>query len=254
MGEAILRALLKRGFLQPSQVILSDVDLERLHELSDKYKVRVTTDNLVAAREADVILLAVKPQTHATVLPQIAEALDEDKVLISIAMGKSTESIETYLNGPTQVIRVMPNTPAMVSASISAISYNEVVRPESREMVRGMFSALGEVVEVEEGMQDEVGAISGCGPAYFYLMVEALSDAGVRIGLDRSLATRIATETMIGSGMMLKETGLHPAQLRDMVTSPGGTTIAALEVLEEHSFRAAVMKAVQAALRRAREV
>ncbi len=254
MGEAILRSLLEKGFMQPSQAILSDVDLERLHELSDRYKVRVTSDNLAATREADVIVLAVKPQNHATVLPEIADAIDDGKTLISIAMGKSTESIEAHLKKPAQVIRVMPNTPAMVSASISAISYNERVRPESRELAREMFSTLGEVVEVDEKMQDEVGAISGCGPAYFYLMVEALSDAGVRIGLDRALATRIATETMIGSGMMLRQTGLHPAQLRDMVTSPGGTTIAALEVLEEYSFRAAVMKAVQAALKRSREV
>jgi pyrroline-5-carboxylate reductase len=254
MGEAILRALLAKGFMTPSEVILSDISPERLHELSDRYKVRVVTDNLAAAEQADVVLLAVKPQTHAQVLPEIAGALNEEKVLISIAMGKSTESIESYLQGPVQVIRVMPNTPAMVSASISALSYNDVVRPESRALARDMFSVLGEVVEVEERLQDEVGSISGCGPAYFYLMVEALADAGVRIGLDRTLATRIATETMIGSGMMIRETGLHPAQLRDMVTSPGGTTIAALEVLEEHSFRAAVMKAVQAALRRAREV
>ncbi len=254
MGEAILRALLQKGFVSASEVILSDVDLERLHELSDRYKVRVVTSNLSATREAQVILLAVKPQMHAVVLPEIAEALNEEKVLISIAMGKSTESIEAHLNGPVQVVRVMPNTPAMVSASISAISYNDAVRPETRSLVRDMFSALGEVIEVDEKMQDEVGSISGCGPAYFYLMVEALSDAGVRIGLERSLATRIATETMIGSGMMIRETGLHPAQLRDMVTSPGGTTIAALEVLEEYSFRAAVMKAVQAALQRAREI
>jgi pyrroline-5-carboxylate reductase len=214
----------------------------------------VVHNNHAAVEEADVIVLAVKPQNHANVLPEIADALNEEMVLISIAMGKSTESIEGYLAGPVQVVRVMPNTPALVSASISSISYGENVTPDTRSMIMDMFSVMGEVVEIEERMQDEVGAISSCGPAYFYLMIEALADAGVRIGLERSLATRIATETMIGSGMMLRETGLHPAQLRDMVTSPGGTTIAALEVLEEHAFRAAIIKAVLASIKRSREI
>lgn len=254
MGEAILKGLLDKGFLSASEVIMSDVSLDRLKEMSEKYRVRVNGNNREAAEEADVILLAVKPQNHAVVLPDIADLLDEETVLISIAMGKSTESIEAYLQGPVQVVRVMPNTPALVAASISSISYNDKVTPESKELARAMFSAMGEVIEVEEKLQDEVGAISSCGPAYFYLMIDALSDAGVRIGLDRALATRIATETMIGSGMMIRETGLHPAQLKDMVTSPGGTTIAALEVLEEHSFRAAIMKAVQAAIKRSREM
>ncbi len=254
MGEAILKGLLDKGFLSASEVIMSDVNLERLHEMSERYKVRVVSSNRAAVEDADVILLAVKPQNHAMVLPEIADLLNEETVLISIAMGKSTESIEAYLQGPVQVIRVMPNTPALVAASISSISYGETVTPEARALAKEMFSMMGEVIEVEEKLQDEVGAISSCGPAYFYLMIDALSDAGVRIGLDRSLATRIATETMIGSGMMIRETGLHPAQLKDMVTSPGGTTIAALEVLEEHSFRAAIMKAVQAAIKRSREM
>ncbi len=254
MGEAILKALLDKGFLAASEVIMSDVSLERLHEMSEKYKVRVVHNNHAAAEEADVIILAVKPQNHANVLPEIADTLGEETVLVSIAMGKSTESIESYLTGPVQVVRVMPNTPALVSASISSISYGENVSTNTRVLIRELFSVMGEVVEVEERLQDEVGAISSCGPAYFYLMIEALADAGVRIGLERSLATRIATETMIGSGMMIRETGLHPAQLRDMVTSPGGTTIAALEVLEEHAFRAAIIKAVLASIKRSKEM
>ena len=254
MGEAILKALLDKGYLSAYEVIMSDLDYERLHEMSDRYKVRVVHSNRSAVEEADVIILAVKPQNHGVVLPEIADLLDESDVLISIAMGKSTESIESYLRNPVQVIRVMPNTPALVSASISAISYGENVSPEAMDLAREMFSTMGEVIVVEERLQDEVGAISSCGPAYFYLMIESLADAGVRIGLERSLATRIATETMIGSGMMIRETGLHPAQLRDMVTSPGGTTIAAIEVLEENAFRATIIKAVQAAIERAREI
>jgi pyrroline-5-carboxylate reductase len=253
MCEAILKALLKKEYLSNYEVILSDVDSERLNYMSERYRVRVVTSNRQAVEEARVIVLAVKPQNHPSVLPEIGDLLDEEKILISIAMGKSTESIEAYLAKPVPVVRVMPNTPALVSASISSISYGKHVTPEARELVLELFSQLGEVVEVEERLQDEVGTISSCGPAYFYLMVEALSDAGVRIGLERTLARKIAIETMIGSGLMLRETGIHPAELRDMVTSPGGTTIAAIEVLEERGFRSAIIKAVQAALRRAKE-
>ncbi len=254
MCEAILKALLQKGYIDPFDVILSDINSGRLEEMSEKYKVRVVTSNRTAVQEGDVIVLAVKPQNHPEVLTEIKDLVDSNKVVISIAMGKSTESIESYLADDAQVIRVMPNTPALVAASISSISYGKKVSMEAKELAKGLFSQLGEVVEVEEKMQDEVGTISSCGPAYFYLMVESLADAGVRIGLDRALATKIATETMIGSGLMIRETGLHPAQLRDMVTSPGGTTIAALEALEDGGFRASIYKAIQAALKRAREM
>ncbi len=254
MCEAILKALLQKGYLSPFEVILSDVNSRRLEDLSEKYKVRVVTSNRAAVQESDVVILAVKPQNHPEVLGEIRDLLDASKVLISIAMGKSTESIESLLDGDVQVIRVMPNTPALVAASISSISYGKNVSEEAKALAKELFSQLGEVVEVDEKLQDEVGTISSCGPAYFYLMVESLADAGVRIGLDRTLAVKIATETMIGSGLMIKETGLHPAQLRDMVTSPGGTTIAALEALEAGGFRASIYKAVQAALQRAREM
>ncbi|MHB8781121.1 MAG: pyrroline-5-carboxylate reductase [Candidatus Geothermincolia bacterium] len=254
MCEAILRSLLANSYLRHEDVILSDVNAERLAEMSERYKVRVVADNVAAVGEADVVILGVKPQNHPEVLTQIGKALREDQLLISIAVGKSTESIESFLERPVPVIRVMPNTPAMVGASLSAISYGRNVPLGAREIAHDIFNTFGETIEVDEQLQDEVAAISGCGPAYFYLMVEALIDAGVGVGLTRAVARKISVETMIGSGMMMRETGMHPSELRDMVTSPGGTTIAAVEALEEAGFRSAIFKAVQAAVRRAKQL
>ncbi len=254
MCEAILRSLTGSGYLKSEDVILSDVSSERLSELSERYKVPVVSANRAAVEQADVVILAVKPQNHPEVLQEIGETLREDQVLISIAVGKSTESIESFLSKPVPVVRVMPNVPAMVSASLSSISYGKHVTEPVRELAKEIFSNLGEIIEIDEKLQDEVAAISGCGPAYFYLMVESLVDAGVRIGLARPVAKKIAVETMIGSGFMMRETRMHTAELRDMVTSPGGTTIAALEALEESGFRAAIFRAVHAAVQRAKEL
>ncbi len=254
MCEAILRSLIRTGYLKPEDVILSDVSSERLSELSERYKVPVVSSNQSAIEQADVIILSVKPQSHPEVLAEIGDILREDQVLISIAVGKSTESIEGFLKRSVPVVRVMPNTPAMVSASLSSISYGKHVTEGVREIAKEIFSNLGEIIEIDENLQDEVAAISGCGPAYFYLMVESLVDAGVRIGLARPVAKQIAVETMIGSGFMMRETQMHTAELRDMVTSPGGTTIAALEALEESGFRAAIFHAVRTAVRRAKEL
>ncbi len=254
MCEAIMRSLIRSGYLKPEDVMLSDVSSERLSELSERYKVPVVSANKSAVEQADVIILSVKPQNHPQVLGEIGEILRENQILISIAVGKSTESIESFIPRPVPVVRVMPNTPAMVSASLSSISYGKHVDEPVRETVKEIFANLGEIIEVDEKLQDEVAAISGCGPAYFYLMVESLVDAGVRIGLARPVAKKIAVETMIGSGFMMRETQMHTAELRDMVTSPGGTTIAALEALEESGFRAAIFHAVHAAVKRAREL
>ncbi len=254
MCEAILRSLIRSGYLKTEDVILSDVSSERLSELSERYKVPVVSSNRAAVEQADVVILSVKPQNHPEVLGEIGDILRADQVLISIAVGKSTESIEAFLKNPVPVVRVMPNTPAMVAASLSSISYGKHVDPNVREMAKEMFSNLGEIIEIDEKLQDEVAAISGCGPAYFYLMVESLVDAGVRIGLARPVAKKIAVETMIGSGFMMRDTQMHTAELRDMVTSPGGTTIAAIEALEANGFRTAIFQAVHAAVRRAKEL
>ena len=254
MGEAILKELLRVGWADGGDIVLSDIDRGRLDKLAGEYGARVAESNPAAAREAEIVLLAVKPQKMEEVLREISGAVTPRQTVISIAMGKSTEFIEALLPEKVPVVRVMPNNPAMVGAAVSVLSYGRHAGEDARRKAMDIFSSLGEVYELEEHLQDAAMALSGCGPAYFYLLAEALSDAGVKLGLDRALALKLAPGTMIGAGMMLRDSGHHPAYLKDMVTSPGGSTIAALEALEEAGMRNAFYKAVTAAWRRAKEV
>ncbi len=254
MAEAILKELLRSGWAAPQEVVVSDVLEDRLRYLAEEYGVRVSTSNPEAAAGAEVVLLAVKPQKMEEVLRELAGALKPGQAVVSIAMGKKTEFIEGLLPPGTEVVRVMPNNPAMVGEAVSVLSYGAAAGERARETARAIFSSLGEVYEVEERLQDAAMALSGCGPAYFYVIAEALGDAGVKLGLDRELSLRLAAGTMLGAGRMLRETGMHPGQLKDMVTSPGGSTIVALEALEEAGLRNAFYKALTAAWRRAQEV
>ncbi len=254
MAEAILKELLRVGWARGEDVVLSDIDKQRLQMMAAEYGTREAESNVIAARDAEIVLLAVKPQKMEEVLREISGAIGERQTVISIAMGKSTTFIEELLEKGVAVVRVMPNNPAMVGSAVSVISYGSSVGEDSRARARDIFACLGEVYELDERYQDEAMAISGCGPAYFYVLADALCDAAVRLGLDRDLALKLVTGTMIGAGMMLRETGQHPAYLKDMVTSPGGSTIAALEALDEAGLRNAFYKAVTAAWKRAKEV
>lgn len=254
MAEAIIKELLRSGWAAAREVVVTDVVEERLRYMENEYGVETTKSNSQAAREAEVVLLAVKPQMMEDVLREIAVSLKPRHTVISIAMGKKTEYIEGLLPPDAEVVRVMPNNPAMVGEAVSVISYGSRAGEMAKNAARGIFSSLGEVFEIEERLQDAAMALSGCGPAYFYLIAEALSDAAVKLGLDRELSLKLAAGTMIGAGKMLKETGLHPGSLKDMVTSPGGSTIMALEALEEAGLRNAFYKALTAAWKRAQEV
>ena len=254
MAEAILKQLLQAGAVESGDVVLSDIDDNRLEEMAEEYGTQAAESNREAVEDAQVVLLAVKPQKLEEVLREISGSINAEQTVISIAMGKSTYFIEELLPEGVPVVRVMPNNPAMVGAAVSVLSYGTKAGEKAKSGAREIFSCLGEVYEIDEKYQDEAMALSGCGPAYFYTVVEALCDAGVKLGLDRPLALKLITGTMTGSGLMLKDTGLHPALLRDMVTSPGGSTIAALEALEESGLRSAFYKAVIAAWKRAKEV
>ncbi len=254
MGEALLRGFLKSGILSPGQIILSDIRKDRLSELKAKYQVEVAKDNIDALEKSDVVILAVKPQQIDGVLAEISWVIKEKQILISIAAGISTKHIYDKLDKKIPLVRVMPNSPALVGAGISVISPGRYATRESIDLVSRLFSGVGETVQLDERYQNEATAISGSGPAYFYLFVEALIDAGVRSGLAPEIATKLVVETLIGAGAMLKQTGKHPALLREMVASPGGTTIAALEAFEEGGLRAATFKAIEAAIKRAQEL
>jgi len=259
MGEAILSRLLARKLYHPDTVLVSELQATRREFLAKKYGIKVTSDNRAAATASEVLLLAIKPQVFDTVATELLEVgntnLEEGQlpVVVSILAGVPLERLEAAF-GHQPVIRAMPNTPATVGAGITAIAPGKIAQPNHLELARGIFGAVGEVVEVPEYLIDAVTGLSGSGPAYVALMIEALADGGVAAGLPRAIASKLALGTVLGTAQLLQQSELHPAQLKDRVTSPGGTTIAGITHLEKAGFRSALIEAVQAAYRRSQEL
>ncbi len=245
MGETLLAGLLRAGW-DPASLVAADRRAGRREEIARKHGVRVA-DNLDAVRGADTVVLVVKPQDIREVVPEIAGALAPGALVVSLCAGVHTEQIEGMLPEGTPVVRVMPNTPAQVSEGMAAVSGGVHASSEHTERVLGLMSAVGQAVSVPEKYQDAVTAISGSGPAYLFFVVEAMIDAGVMLGLPRDVSTQLVAQTMYGSAKLLVESGEHPTVLRERVTSPGGTTAAALRELETHRVKAAFMSAMEAA-------
>jgi pyrroline-5-carboxylate reductase len=235
------------------RLVVADVRADRLEELRRLYGVLVTDDNLTLVRRADVVILAVKPQILGAVLDEIAPATP-GKLLISVAAGVSTSEIRRHLPPGTRMIRVMPNTPALVLEGATAIAHADGLGDGDLDTARQIFEAVGRVVVLGEEMMDAVTGLSGSGPAYIALVVEALADGGVRVGLDRRTAMTLAMQTVLGSARLLIDTGMHPGQLKDMVSSPGGTTIAGIHTLEIGGLRRTLIDAVERATQRSREL
>lgn len=233
--------------------VVADRRQDRIVELHDRYGVDIAS-NVEAAKEADVLVLVVKPQDIFGVVDEIAGELKPGALVVSLAAGVTTASLEAHLPVGTSVIRVMPNTPALVDQGMSAISPGTHCKPEHMAMAVRLMGCVGKVVEVPEKQQDAVTAISGSGPAYIFFTVEAMIEAGVGLGLPRRLATELTLQTVYGAATMLQETGEHPVVLRENVTSPAGTTAAALRVLEDHKVRAAFLAALEAARNRSIEL
>jgi pyrroline-5-carboxylate reductase len=254
MGSVVIHGIVTHGLASPGDVIVADVAKERLEELSGRYGIATTDDNGKAARRADVIILAVKPQIMAEALAQIAALVTPRKLIVSIAAGISTDFIESRLGKGARVIRVMPNTPALVGEGMAALACGSKAKAEDLALVRHIFDAIGLTVEVKEDLMDAVTGLSGSGPAYAFVMIEALADAGVLMGLSRDVALKLAAQTLLGAAKLCLEGDRHPAQLKDMVTSPGGTTIAGLQALEEGKIRATLMAAVEKATLRSRQL
>src|SRR3989475_89673 len=232
----------------------ADARPERLKEIDRQYSVRIVADNPELVRHVDVVIMAVKPQIIEPVLKEIAHALTRQKLLISIAAGVTTEKLRTVLGKDARLIRVMPNTPALVLAGVTAIAKAEGLEPGDLDTAREIFSAVGRVVVLEEGLLDAVTGLSGSGPAYVALVIESLADGGVKMGLDRITAMTLATQTVLGAAKLLLETRLHPGALKDMVSSPGGTSIAGVAALEEGGIRTTFIKAVERATQRSKEL
>jgi pyrroline-5-carboxylate reductase len=252
MGETVLSGLLRAGWTS-DRIIATDRRIERQVELEAKYGIMMMT-NAEAAAKADTVILVVKPQDMRDLLTEIAPVVSSSTLIVSLAAGVDTASIEERLPEGTPVVRVMPNTPAQVDEGMAAISPGAHSDEEHLARVSELMSATGRVVTVPERYQDAVTAISGSGPAYLFFVVEAMIEAGVHLGLPRDTATELVVQTMLGSAKLLRETGEHPTVLRERVTSPGGTTAAAIRQLEDHKVRAAFITAMESARDRSRDL
>jgi len=254
MAEAIIRGLLESKTVDSVHITASDVVPNRLEYMKTTYCIGTTTDSGALLAEADILVLAVKPQVAGKVLADIAPHSDDTKLIISIVAGLTVATMAATLGTGPRIVRTVPNTPVFVSEGMVAIASDGPAREEDYEAASAIFQPVARIVMVEEKHMDAAIGVSGSGPAYAFLMIEALADGGVKMGLPRPVALELAAQTLLGAAKMCLESGRHPGQLKDMVTSPGGTTIAALHKMEAAGVRAGLMDAVEAATRRSEEL
>ncbi|MEE8349428.1 MAG: pyrroline-5-carboxylate reductase [Acidobacteriota bacterium] len=254
MGGILLESLLKEKILKPKNTVATVKHLARAKQLSKKLGISVTTDNVWAAGQSDLVMLCVKPHTVGLVAREIASEMTGDKLVVSIAASISTRFIEKSLEVEVPVIRAMPNTPCVVRSGMTGICKGKHAREAHLEVVRTLFGAVGTVVAVDEKQMDAVTGLSGSGPAFIYIILESLADAGVKVGLPRDVATLLAAQTVQGAARMSLETGQHPALLKDAVTTPAGCTIEGILALEEGKLRVTLINAIVKATERAREL
>lgn len=254
MAQALVAGFVGKGLVLPGDVLASDPNEAARRRFREVTGCQATENNLEVVRTQDVVILAVKPQVIWRVLEELQGRITPEKLIISIVAGVTLDTLQQYLGESARIIRVMPNTPALVGFGASAFAPGKNVRPTDLEIVQSLLGAVGIAVQVEERLMDAVTALSGSGPAFVYLFIETLTDAGVRHGLPRDLASRLAVQTVRGASEMVIQTTEHPAVLRDRVTSPGGTTIAGIAALERNNFRGAVFAAIEAAVQRAGEL
>jgi pyrroline-5-carboxylate reductase len=254
MGEALIKGLLSASLFNSHHINVFDVSKQRLEYLETTYHVRIAGGIADLARPCDLVVLAVKPQTIPEVLHELSAHLSHGPLVISIAAGVPIQTLIKGLPENTSIVRVMPNTPALVLQGASALSRGPGVVDHQMLKALALFKAVGKAIEVEEKWMDTVTGLSGSGPAYFLLVLESLIDAGILMGLPRPIARELVLQTALGTAKMVQETGRHPAELKDLITSPGGTTIKGLQVLEERAVRGAFLKAVESATLRSKEL
>lgn len=247
MGKAIIQGLIQSEVYRPENILVLDISSEELDKMHNELGITAFSDEKVLAKSADILIFAVKPNVLPSVLGKIKPYLNKDQLIISIAAGVSISRIESILSDQMKIIRVMPNTPALVGEGMSALVVNQNVDEQDKLKVESIFSSFGKAEFVSESLMDSVVGLSGSGPAYVYMFVEAMADGAVQQGMSRQMAYKFAAQTVLGAAKMILETGKHPGELKDMVCSPGGTAIEAVKSLEENYFRATVMNAVIAA-------
>ena len=254
MGEALIKGLLGSDSIEAGQITASDVRKDRLAHIQESYGIETNEDNREVVRRSDIVVLSVKPQIMNIVLEEITDVVTPKQLVISIAAGVPIAAIEAGLHKETRVVRVMPNTPALVGAGTAALSAGAHATEEDLGLAKAVFDSVGMSFVIDELLLDAVTGLSGSGPAYVFLIIEALADAGVKMGLSRHMALPMAANTVLGSSKLLLDTGEHPGLLKDMVTSPGGTAIAGLHTLEAGGLRTTLIDAVEEATRRSQEL
>lgn len=255
MAEAMIKGLLSSKKVKRSEIIVSDINSERLGYISSQYGIKVTSDNKEVVQRSDLVVLSVKPGAFDSVLNDIRNLALSKKIFISIAAGLKTSSIKRKIGKNIKLVRVMPNTPSLVQEGASTLYFSEGFSDDEKENVITILGSIGKTYQVEtEDLMDAVTGLSGSGPAFVFIFIEALSDAGVKMGLSRKLALELSAQTVLGTSKLLIKTSKHPGELKDMVSSPGGTTISGIHKLEEKGFRDAVISAVESATIRSKEL
>src|SRR5215203_1570783 len=254
IGESLLAGLLSSSWRTPEQVVVTGRRDERLADLAERYGVRTTLSNAEAVNGAELVVIAVKPQDIEVLLGEIGGIVDEAQTVLSVAAAIPTAAIERRLAAPVPVVRAMPNAPATVHEGVAGICAGAHASDEHMALAEDALAHLGAVVRVPERYMDAVTAVSGSGPAYFALLAEAMIEAGILLGLSREVSTQLVVQTMLGTAKLLRDEEMHPVELREMVTSPGGTTIRAIRELERAGVRAAFLNAIQAAMERSKEL
>lgn len=253
MGRAMIGGIIKTGMFAPEEIIATDQNMPTLEKLQKEFNIGITQNNISAAI-CDILILAVKPQILYDVIKGIRHSISQNTIIVSIAAGQSIEKIENEFKKEIKLIRVMPNTPALVGESMSAITPNQNITAEDLSKVLAIFKSFGKAEVVAENLMDAVTAVSGSSPAYIFMLIEAMADAAVQAGMPRAQAYTFAAQSVLGSAKMVLETGIHPGTLKDMVCSPAGTTIEAVKILEEKGFRAAVIDAMEACVKKSRDM
>lgn len=252
MGGALIGGILEHHFCDADGILASTPDQACADRVSKKYGIEVTSDNRKVARECDTVVLAIKPQYYEEVIEEIRDQVSEGSIVVSIAPGKTLEWLDMQFGKPTKLVRCMPNTPALVGEGITGVCCNEQVKEEELSRICHLLSGCGKTEILPESLMDVVVSVSGSAPAYVFMFIEAMADAAVADGMPRAQAYKFASQAILGSAKMVLETGKHPGELKDMVCSPGGTTIEAVRVLEEKGFRSAVIEAMKACTRKAK--
>ena len=254
MGGAMIGGIIESKVSSPENVIVSGPHIETLSKFKEKYGVFITTDNIELSKKSDIIFLSVKPNIYENVINEIKDYVKEDAIIVAIAAGMNIETIEKLFGRAVKVVRAMPNTPALVGEGMSAICANNLISKEELAEIQDIFNSFGKSEVVSEGLFDAVTGVSGSSPAYVYMFIEAMADAAVKGGMPRKQAYKFAAQAVLGSAKMVLETGIHPGELKDMVTSPGGTTIEAVAELERQGMRNSIISAVEVCIEKSKKM